>query len=55
MLIAVFYQISLFIGDPILLGGLNLVDEILDLLGLGDIFIGLGVDGELILDCSHEC
>ena len=44
MLIAVFYQILLFIGDPILLGRFTLGDEVLDLSGLGAIFIEHGAD-----------
>ena len=40
MLIYVLYQILLFIGDTILLGGFKFVDEILDLLRLGAHFLG---------------
>ena len=54
MLIYVFYQLRLFTVDPILLGGIKLGDEVLDLLGLGAIFIGHGADGEFILDDRHE-
>ena len=43
-MIAVFYQILLFIGDPILLGRFTLGDEVLDLSGLGAIFIEHGAD-----------
>ena len=54
ILIAVFYQILLFIGYPILLGGFKLGDEVLDLTGLGVIFIGHGADGDFILNYRHE-
>ena len=55
MLIAVLYHLILFIGDPILLGELKLVDEVLDMSELEDIIIGSSADGDLILDDSHEC
>ena len=55
MLISVFYQILLFIGDPILLGGFKLGGEVLDMSVLGDIFIGHGKYGNFILDDIHEC
>ena len=55
MLIAVFYQILLFILYPILLVGFKLGDEVLDLLELGDIFIGQRADGYFVLDDNHEC
>ena len=54
MLISFFYQFLLVIGDPILLGGFKLGDEVLDLSGLGSIFIGHGAHGDFILDDSHE-
>ena len=44
----------LFIGDHILLSGLKLGDDVLDMLVLEAIFISHGVDGELILDDSHN-
>ena len=44
ILISVFYQILLFIGYTILLGGLKLGYEVLDLLGREAIFFGHGVD-----------
>ena len=53
MMIAVFCQILLVIGDPILLGGFKIGDEVLDQSGLGAIFIGNGADGDFILDDSH--
>ena len=53
ILISIFYQIILFIGDPIWLGGFKLGDEVLDLSVLGTIFIGHGADGEFVLDYSR--
>ena len=55
ILISIFYQLLLVIGDPILLGGFKMGDEVLDQYGLRSIFVGHGVDGDLILDDSHEC
>ena len=55
MLIYVFYQILLFIGDPILLGIFKFVEYILDPSGLGAVFIGHSTDGDFILDDRHEC
>ena len=49
ILVAVLYQLLLIIGDPILLGRIKLGNEVLDLLRLGAIFIGNGMDGEFIL------
>ena len=37
-----------------MLGGFKLGDEVLDLSGLGSIFIGHGAHGDFILDDSHE-
>ena len=54
VLIYVFYQLLMFIVDPILLGVFKLGDDILDLSGMGAIFIGHGTDGDFILDDSHE-
>ena len=54
MLISVFYQLLLVIGDPILLSGFKMGDEVLDQLVLGAIFIGNGTDGDFILYDSHE-
>ena len=53
MLIAVFYQILLFVLYPILLVGFKLGDEVIDLLGLGAIYICHSMDGDLILDYRH--
>ena len=52
--IDVFNHIILFTGYPILLCGFKMGDEVLDLLGLGAIFIGNGVDGEFILGYNNE-
>ena len=54
MLIAVFYQLLLVIGNHILLEGFKMGDEVLDQSGLVDIFVGHGVDGDFILDDIHE-
>ena len=43
-MIAVLYQILLFIGDHILFGGFKLGDEVLDMSGLAEIFTGNGTD-----------
>ena len=48
MLFAVLYQLLMVIGDPILLGGFKMVNEVLDQLGLGAIFIGNGANGDFI-------
>ena len=53
VMIAVFYQIILVIGDNILLGGFKICNEVLDQLVLGAIFVGNGADGYLILDDIH--
>ena len=55
MMIAVFCQLLMFIGDPILLGVFKLGDELLVLSGLGSILTWKGVDGDFILDDNHEC
>ena len=54
ILISVFYQLLLLIGDPIWLGWFKLGDEVLDLLVLGAIFIGDYADRYFILDENHE-
>ena len=51
--ISVSFQILLFIGYPILLGGFKLEYEVLDLSLLGAIFFGNGTDADFILDDSH--
>ena len=53
-MIAVLYRPLLVIGYPILLGGFKMVDEVLYQLVLVSIFIGNGVDGDLILYNIHE-
>ena len=55
MLITVFYHILLVIGDPILLGGIKMSDEVLDQSGLGAIFFSHSADGYFILDEIYEC
>ena len=55
ILITIFYQLLLVIGDPILLGGFKMGDEVLYQSGLGDVFAGHGAGGDLVLDDSHEC
>ena len=55
MLIYVFYQILMVIGDPILFGGFKMSDEVLDQSGLGSIFVGNGEDRDFILNYRHEC
>ena len=54
MLISFFYQLLMFIGDRILLGGFKLGDEVLDLSVLGVILIEHGTDGDFILYVRHE-
>ena len=54
MLISFFYQLLMFIGDRILLGGFKLGDEVLDLSVLGVILIEHGTDGDFILYGRHE-
>ena len=48
MLIDVLYQLLMVIGDPILLGGFKMGDEILDKSLLGSILVGPGADGYFI-------
>ena len=55
MLIDVFCQILLVVGDPIWLGGFKMVYEVIDQLVLVSISIGRGVYGDFILDNIHEC
>ena len=55
ILIAIFYQLLLVIGGPILLGGLKIGDEVLDKLGLGDLFVGKDADRVFILDDRSKC
>ena len=54
ILIYVFYQLLLVIGYPILLGGFKMGDEVIDQSGLGAIFVVHGVDGDSVLNESHE-
>ena len=55
MLISVFYQSLLFIGDFILLGGFKLGHEVFDLSILGAILFGHGADEKFISGEIHEC
>ena len=55
MLIAVFYHIIMFNGNPILLGGFKRGHEVLDMSVMGAIFWGDGADADFILDSGHEC
>ena len=54
MLISTFFCLLLFIGDTILLFRFKLGDEVLDLSGLGAVFIGHSADGGFIFYYSHE-
>ena len=54
MIIEFFYQLLLVIVDPILLGGFKIGERVLDKSGLGDILVGQGADGDLILYNRHE-
>ena len=53
MMIAVYYQLLMFIGDPILLSIFKIGDKFLDLFELGYIFIGHGVYGYFIFNDIH--
>ena len=55
MMIAVFYQLLLFIGYPILLDRLILRDEALDLSGEDEKSFGSRADSYFILYDGHEC
>ena len=54
MLVSIFYQILMFIGYPILLGGFKLGDDTLALSGVGAKYFGRGEDADFILDDGHE-
>ena len=54
MLIAVLYQILMFIGGYILLGRFKIGDEFPDLLIVDAKFSGCRADGDFILDDGHE-
>ena len=54
MLIDVLYQLLMVIGDPILLGGFKMDDEVFDQSVLGAIFLGHGADVDFILQKIHE-
>ena len=52
ILIAVFYQIILFLGGSTFLGGFELVGKVHYFLGLGAKFTGCRLDGEFILETT---
>ena len=54
MLIDFFYQLLLFIVDPILLCQFKLGDNVLDMSGLGAIFFGHGTDVDLIMVIEYR-
>ena len=54
MLIAIFYKFIMIIGDYVLLGGIELGYEVLDIPGVDAKFSGCISDGEFILDGRHE-
>ena len=54
ILISVFYQAILVLGDYILLGGLKLGYEVLDLSGVDAKIHRCRAEGEFILDDGHE-
>ena len=53
MLISVFYQLLLYIGDTILFGGLKFGYGTLDMSRVGTKYFGIGVYADLILDNGH--
>ena len=53
ILVSVFYQLLMVLGDSILLEGLKLGFEVLDILGLDAILSGCRADGDLVLDDYH--
>ena len=53
MTISVFYQLLLFLGYPILLGGFKLGDEVPDLSVVEAKYYGCRADGDFILDGDH--
>ena len=55
MLIAVFYQIIMIIGEYFLLGGLKLGDEFLGVYGVDEIFIDCISDEDPIFYDRNEC
>ena len=54
MLVTVFNQFLLVVGDPILLGGFKMGDKAFDQSGLGAIFLGNGADGDFVLYNRHK-
>ena len=55
MLIYVFYDFLLFLGDPILLGRFKLRCEFLGLSVVDAKYLGCRADGDFILDDAREC
>ena len=55
MLIYVFYEFLLFLGDPILLGRFKLRCEFLGLSVVDAKYLGCRADGDFILDDAREC
>ena len=53
MTISIFYQLLLFLGYPILLGGFKLGDEVPDLSVVEAKYYGCRADGDFILDGDH--
>ena len=49
-----FYQLLLFVGDTLLLGGVKLRDEALDLSWVDMKYFGSEADADFILDYGHE-
>ena len=54
ILISVFYQLIMFLGEYVLLGGLDIRYEFLDVSGVGNKFEGLIYGGDFILYDRHE-
>ena len=55
MMVYVFYNILMFLEGNILLGGLKLGDEVLDLSVVDVKYSACRADGYFILDGGHEC
>ena len=55
IMIAIFYQILLFLGDSTFFGGFKLGDGIPDLSVVDAKFYGCRSDGDFILYDVHEC
>ena len=55
MLIAIFHNIILVIGDSVLLGGFKLGDEVLDVYGVDAKFSECRSDGDFIFYDVNQC